>query len=383
MEDLIKKYFDMNCTHEEIRQLLLKKHAVQTSLSTIKRILSSLGLKRKNIEESNMSDIVAAVVEELTSCGYNLGYRALWLKLKRKYHLNVKRSTVYHILKIADPEGIANRYGNKLKRREYVSPGPNFLWHLDGYDKLKQFGFAIHGCIDGFSRYIIWLEVATTNNDPKVTAWYYLNSVISLKFLPTIIRSDKGSENTLIGTLQTCLRMVHDDKLQGEASFIQGRIVRNQRIEAYWGQMRRHSGDFYIQFFKCMQERNLFDGSDLHIKCLQYCFGPLIQSDLHSTKTLWNEHRIRKQHARNFIGGKPFVLFNLPEQFDARDYSKSIKETRVKSLMREFTTRPKLIDPCFAELIETLLPNVAVPVTPHDALDLYKKILNVIKDYVN
>ena len=28
---------------------------------------------------------------------------------------------------------------------------PNFLWHCDGYDKLKPFGIAIHGCIDGYS----------------------------------------------------------------------------------------------------------------------------------------------------------------------------------------------------------------------------------------
>lgn len=26
---------------------------------------------------------------------------------------------------------------------------PNFLWHIDGYDELKPYGFAIHGCIDG------------------------------------------------------------------------------------------------------------------------------------------------------------------------------------------------------------------------------------------
>ena len=24
------------------------------------------------------------------------------------------------------------------------------LWHLDGYDKLKPYGFAIHGYIDGY-----------------------------------------------------------------------------------------------------------------------------------------------------------------------------------------------------------------------------------------
>lgn len=30
-----------------------------------------------------------------------------------------------------------------------VIQGPDFVWHLDGYDKLKPYGFAIHGYIDG------------------------------------------------------------------------------------------------------------------------------------------------------------------------------------------------------------------------------------------
>ena len=27
--------------------------------------------------------------------------------------------------------------------------GPDFVWHIDGYDKLKPYGFPIHFCIDG------------------------------------------------------------------------------------------------------------------------------------------------------------------------------------------------------------------------------------------
>ena len=27
--------------------------------------------------------------------------------------------------------------------------GPNFIWHVDGYDKLSHFNLCIHGCIDG------------------------------------------------------------------------------------------------------------------------------------------------------------------------------------------------------------------------------------------
>ena len=55
------------------------------------------------------------------------------------------------------------RKAHKLQRRVYHNKvsklymcydgfcvqGPNYLWHVDGYDKLKPYGFCIHGCIDG------------------------------------------------------------------------------------------------------------------------------------------------------------------------------------------------------------------------------------------
>ena len=38
-------------------------------------------------------------------------------------------------------------------------------------------GFAIHGCIDGFSRKILWCHVDATNNDPRYIAKYYYDFV--------------------------------------------------------------------------------------------------------------------------------------------------------------------------------------------------------------
>jgi len=32
-----------------------------------------------------------------------------------------------------------------LQRRQYITKGPNHLWHINGYGKLKTFGFCIHG----------------------------------------------------------------------------------------------------------------------------------------------------------------------------------------------------------------------------------------------
>jgi hypothetical protein len=33
--------------------------------------------------------------------------------------------------------------------------GPNYVWHIDGFDKIKPFGFAIHACIDGYNNIIL------------------------------------------------------------------------------------------------------------------------------------------------------------------------------------------------------------------------------------
>ena len=380
MENLIKKYYYKNFTHEEICSMLLKKHGLKVSVTTIKRRLATLGLKRRYIKESNIEDICYAIVEELNSAGYNLGYRSLWMKLKKKYNLVVKRDTVYYLLKIADPEGVAFRYANKLKRRTYFSPGPNFIWHLDGYDKLKPFGFAIHGCIDGYSRMILWLEVATTNNDPTVIGYYFLKTVLGLKFVPTVIRSDKGTENVLVECLQIALRMDHQDNLSGEKSFMRGKSVHNQRIESFWAQMRHHSADFFIYLFKSMIEKGLFNGSDLHKKCLQFCFGPLIKAELDSTRKLWNEHRIRKQGGIH-IAGRPYLLFNVPEKYHAQDCKKDVDEKVIQQLIFQFTKEPQLYNAEIQELVDSILPYAGIASTPEEALLLYQNLLQGINEH--
>ena len=136
-----------------------------------------------------------------------------------------------NILKELDPEGVRNRSKKRLRRRIYSVPGPDFLWHIDGHDKLKPYGFSIHGCIDGFSKRLIWLEVGPTNKRPEVVAKYYLEAVKQLNRLPTRIRADDGSENSIIEAIQICLRNDHADEYSGLASFVIGSSPNNQRIE--------------------------------------------------------------------------------------------------------------------------------------------------------
>ena len=72
---------------------------------------------------------------------------------------------------------------------------------IPGYDKIKPYGFPIHAGIDGYSRKVLWLEVSRSNNDPKVTARYYLECVKEHGFCPLQTRTDCGTENGIIAAM--------------------------------------------------------------------------------------------------------------------------------------------------------------------------------------
>ena len=91
--------------------------------------------------------------------------------------IQCRHEDVRKMVRNKDPEGVQLRKRRRLRRRKYTSLGPNFVWHIDGHDKLKQYGFSIHGGIDWFSRRALWLEISKSNKMPEVIAKYYLDAV--------------------------------------------------------------------------------------------------------------------------------------------------------------------------------------------------------------
>ena len=178
MEEAIRFYYGKNFKYKLILECLEKYHNIKICKRTLITKLPEYGLGRRRYN-ANDEQARACIEREIRENGNLVGYRAMWRKLQSKYGIRVRRITVQNILKDVDPEGSAARKAHKLQRREYLNPGPNFTWHADGYDKLKQFGFPIHGCIDGFSRKILWLEIVRTNNNPRVVAELFLNCVKS------------------------------------------------------------------------------------------------------------------------------------------------------------------------------------------------------------
>ncbi|KAJ8678652.1 hypothetical protein QAD02_014439 [Eretmocerus hayati] len=376
---LVRDLFHGRYTYKEISQLLLQKYSIKVSVRSLQKIYNYMNLKRKNMIESDIDKIIEAILLEMMGPGISLGHKLMWQRLKDVYHLTVKQKTVLELMRIIDPEGIEERSRYKLKRRIYWVPGPNFLWHIDGFDKLKYFGFAITGCVDGFSRRVIWVAVGTTNNKPEVIAWHYLHAVKKEGCVPCIIRCDDGTENVKIELLQIALRTGHDDENANTRSFIRGPSTANERIEKYWRQLINHTAGFYITLFKNMEARRELDRSNpLHIEVLRYCFGPLLRSDIDRSTSEWNSHRIRQQHDLKVPCGIPDIIYHCPENYGARNCGKDVNLPGIDALIAQQTIEPRLHDEDVETFIKLLLPESTVPTSIDEAYTLFTTVIGMV-----
>ena len=313
-EALIKYYFRRGFSYEEILLLLKKQHNHEISYSTLLRRLNAYGLSRRGFFttedwNSSIQMVRQRVSEIIDGPGSSGGYRTIWHTLEME-GLRVPRIVVQDMLKELDPEGTQLRKAHRLKRRSYANRGPNDAWHMDGYDKLKPFGFAIHGAIDGFSRKILWLEVARSNNSPDSIATYFLNVVKELEGCPVRLITDLGTENGLAASMQ-CYFHDNPDAHRYVSS------PRNQRIEGWWSCYSRNRSTWWRNYFKDLESEGVLNSaSELCMECLWYCYALVLKNDLNIVKEHWNSHSIRKSR-HNTVSGRPDSLFYLPEHHGA------------------------------------------------------------------
>ncbi len=352
-------------------------------IQTLQRILFANGLRRRG-HPSDLINVVNAVDEELVANrGKALGYRAMQQRLTMSHGLTTNRETVRKLLVLMDPEGVQRRRQRRLHRREYRVKGLNFLWHIDGWDKLKAFGLCVHGCIDGFSRRILWLEVSATNNDPYVICSYFAHYCEAAHGIPQKIRADFGTENVNVEIMQTILRKLNNDNVQASANFLYGKSTHNQRIEAWWSKFKQLGMYTWIEHSKDLSDSGVIDTSnEMDIQAIRYCYMSLLSEELTRIRQLWNVHYIRKSRACESPGGKPDVMYYLPGAYDTKDYLKPFQiedmEYVKESLCCDVPTCQELYRELFSILMEE--GNRSMPQTLGEAQETLVYILDAAQN---
>ena len=168
-----------------------------------------------------------------------------------------------------DPLGIVERRHATVSRRVYSVSGPNEVWHYDGHHKLMRWRIVTHGCVDGFSRAIVYLK-SSTNNTANTVLSLFIQGV-ECYGVPRRVRSDLGGENVDVWRYMVSL---HND----ENVVITGSSTHNERIERLWRDVFRCVGKLFNDIFYALEaEGNLDPLNETDLYCLHYVFVPKIK----------------------------------------------------------------------------------------------------------
>ena len=149
-----------------------------------------------------IESVVEAVTEEVDGPGRLLAYRAMNGKLRTEHNIQVPRHLVYHVMQEVNPDGLEERNIQKKKKKKkqpFKSDGSLHVISLDGHDKLCgyqnwTFLLGVYGCLDTFSRKMLFDQVLFSNSDPKVIGKRYLKFLFDTNELPNKLRVEEGQK---------------------------------------------------------------------------------------------------------------------------------------------------------------------------------------------
>ncbi|KAH6954064.1 hypothetical protein BKA56DRAFT_603786, partial [Ilyonectria sp. MPI-CAGE-AT-0026] len=293
------------------------------------------GEENITLREQAITHIAQAVDPTSRLAGYGREYLRTEL---RQQGLSISRDVLYSAYKEVHERSFRDRRDEFRRRRTgWTCPGPNFIWSIDAYDKLRPYGFEIYAGIDAYSRYIPWFFVGFSTHTSIGVGLQYLSVVRELGFTPRIIRADRGKETPVVAGLhwyhssQTGRERVQP--LTGEAvpiqfkdCFVYGKSIHNVKIESWWNRLCKGRSQFWRTVFGTLHTIGLFEPSQIYDQiALLYIYMEPLDTDLRGFVRVWNNHYIRKQSNRpHVIPGVPYVLYHHPEQSHAEDYREPI-----------------------------------------------------------
>ena len=172
--------------YKKICSIITFHHSRSLTISRIKSVCKANELNRKiNVSDDHLCRMIE---NELNTSLSFVEYRQTTENLCLKYGVNVVMEDVHKALKSVGPDGVNKRKSKTIIRREFLSSRPGSIYHIVVNDKLKCWGFGIHGWVYSFSRKVHWLVVASSNNDPAVISNYSSRIIRKYGIAPNLLR---------------------------------------------------------------------------------------------------------------------------------------------------------------------------------------------------
>ena len=222
-----------------------------------------------------------------------------------------------------------------------------------------------------------------TNNN-RVIAGFYIQFIKQIKGIPRVLRDDQGTENLTVACFQRFLMSHSTEALSGTESFVYGRSVSNQRIEAWWSFLRRSETGWWINFSKDLRDSGQFNNSSpLNLNCIRFSFIALIQEELTRVARQWNLHYIRSSPNTETVPGRPDVLFFLPE-LQGTSYYKISVQTEELQVIQDMCCTQTTETGCsdeFCELAKLVMEDETLEYisNPEKSLLLYTRLKTSIE----
>ena len=213
------------------------------------------------------------------------------------------------------------------------------------------------------------------------TFWTALSKLAAQLRLLEVI---EGLKTRMLQRYSIFFRGAGQDEFAGDRSFCYGKSISNQRIEAWWSFLRRECADWWINYFKDVRERGIYnDGNNIHVECLKFCFSDLIQKELQRVARLWNLRKIRPSTNADLPDGRPDIMYHIPLATGTRDFGYQVSEEEIQiargvcavegpasGCLQEFNTLAGMI----------MQENELVRPNDKEAEELYLVLLRLIED---
>jgi len=314
----------------QIANRIIEEDGLITSQNQVKEVRQLFGWRRNQNSDSTSSQQLTTQrhVQSLIQQGPGRTFGRRWAITYLRHHFGHKarQYDVTNAQKLFDPVGVASRLpGIRFSRLDnYITSGPNFLWCLDGHDKLTQYGFQIYAAVDAYSRKIIWSYCGNANRAQLSVLKQYLTAVKSQGFCPNFLRTDKGTETIMLADahfslyVEAALREQWSEEqylaIRLTDCYIYGPSTRNIRIEGLWRQQRYTTTGTWISYFAYLKDADVYrqwERADRII--LLFVFMPIIRQELVTFVNTHNAHPIRRQRNRvHHVAGVPNELYRRP-----------------------------------------------------------------------